>query len=150
MLDLWGVLVESFGREPEAMIDDDSDVRVAVTYYDDRPIEGLRSYCTLGLSVHELERDGRSYRQEMMFVTHDDVDLKRTVAFLGTFVEDIVHRRRALVRGDVVTPGHLPRLGMLMTSIFVCRPVVARELWPKDHRGCGPADRFLVAGPDPR
>ena len=44
---LLGYLDESFDGTAEAMIDDDLVLRLAITYFGDRPIEGLRSYSTL-------------------------------------------------------------------------------------------------------
>jgi hypothetical protein len=76
------------------MIDDELALRLAIAYFDDRPIDGLRSYCTLGLSVAPLERDGGSFRQELMFVTHDDIDRRTIANFLGSFAEDITFAAR--------------------------------------------------------
>ena len=123
-MDLLGYLEESFDGTAEAMIDDDLALRLAITYFDDRPIWGLRSYCTLGLSVAPLERDGGTYRQELMFVAHDDIDRRRIANFLGGFAEDILRRGRAMARGDVVTPREPVILGTLMNFVFVCRPLV--------------------------
>jgi hypothetical protein len=123
-MDLLGYLEKSFDGKAEAMIDDDLALRLAVTYFDDRPIWDLRSYCTLGLSVATLERDGEMYRQELMFVAYNEIDKRRIVNFLGGFAEDIVRRGHAVVRGDVVTPREPVVLGTLMNFVFVCRPIV--------------------------
>ena len=123
MIDLLGYLESSFDGKAEAMIDDDLALRVAITYFDDRPIDGLRSYCTLGLSVAPLERGGATFRQELMFVTHYEIDKRAIANFIGSFAEDIVKRGRAVLRGDVVTPREPVILGTLMNFVFVCRPV---------------------------
>ncbi len=123
-MDLLGYLEESFDGTAEALIDDDLALSLAITYFDDRPIDELRSYCTVGLSVAVLERDGGRYRQELMFVIYDDVDRRTIAAFLGSFAEDIMRRGRAVARGDVVTARGPVILGTLMNLIFVCRPIV--------------------------
>jgi len=122
-MDLLGYLEESFDGTAEAMMDDELSLKLAITYFDDRPIDDLRSYCTVGLSVAPIERDGREYRQELMFVTYNEIDRRTIANFLGAFAEDILKRGRAVVRGDIVTPREPVILGTLMNSVFVCRPV---------------------------
>ena len=51
MIDLLGYLEESFDGTAEGMIDDDLGMRLAITYFNDRPITELRSYCTMGLDL---------------------------------------------------------------------------------------------------
>ena len=94
-------LESSLGKAGGGWTDDDAAIKLAIACFEDQPVSGVWTYCTLGLSFLMLQSEGQIVRQEMIFAADERFESVRILAFFNGLAEDIVRRQRPLVRGDI-------------------------------------------------
>lgn len=94
-----------------------------VCFFQNRPIHGVVTYATLGLSNHVLKMsDERTVRQELLLsVQVENDDLAKLLAHLA---DGLIRDHKALLRGDILNLGHPIAKGSNCRELYVAAPVV--------------------------
>lgn len=96
---------------------------VQVVSFDDRPIAGVRTYATLGLSRKPLRLSGnRTIRQEILMSANNGFAAEDVAALLLSIADHALGRNRALLRGEVIGPSGPVIAGSGLTAIYVANP----------------------------
>lgn len=113
--------VESFlGEMKEAW---KSDQGITVARFPDKPVEGMATYVTLGLSDHVLPiRGERTVRQELVFTADEQYPPAQIASFLLTFSEFLISKHQALLRGDVIGPSDPIIPGVSVNAVYASMP----------------------------
>lgn len=102
---------------------DHADLQVCL--FDDRPVAGVVTYATLGLSRHVLAMPhGREVRQELLLSVASRFageHLPKLLAYVG---DGVLREHRALLRGQVLPLSHPISGTSRCASLYVALPVV--------------------------
>lgn len=101
---------------------------ISVVCFRDRPFKDIVTYSTLGLSHFELPMsNGRYIREELIFTAYRNFDGAQISSFLSTIAEYIIHRNKALIRGEFIGPATPIILGTLLNSTYSTVPMIFEE-----------------------
>lgn len=95
-----------------------------VCLFEDKPVTGVDTYSTLGLSDHVLRMPhGRTVRQELLLSVHERFAGSDLPNLLSWVSESVIGSHSALLRGEVVELGHPIRRASQCRALYVAAPV---------------------------
>jgi len=99
------------------------DSRVLTARFPNKPVAGVDTQVTLGLSNQELtQASGRGIRQELVVSARSSYDPGKVASFLVTLAEWVSRRKRALQRGEVIGPQGPVIPGVKANAVYVAQP----------------------------
>ena len=106
--------------------DDSSGIQVV--QFVDRPVEGVMTVASLGLSSSSLKMaTGTKVRQEFLLSINSEMNVDHLASFLITFAAYVKKQGNALLRGDIVGPSSPLVPGVRVNSIYASIPVFFNE-----------------------
>lgn len=101
---------------------------IKILRFPDRPVPGVVTYATLGLSDAILAMPGgRTVREELLLAVYESVDGAALAGMLMTFAEYVAKGGRALLRGDVVGPSDPILPSVRARAIYATLPVAFED-----------------------
>jgi hypothetical protein len=105
-----------------------SESGIKVAHFRDKPVDGVATYVTLGLSHHVLPMHGeRTVREELVFSAYEKYPRAQIASFLLTFCDFVLSKHKALLRSNVIGPSDPIMPDVSLNAIYAAIPVVFDE-----------------------
>lgn len=102
-MDLIEHIEKHLGNIEQGWKDDESDENFQIISFHNSPCEDFRTFMSLGLSEYILQRSSeKKMRMEVVFTAMTKNLTQQIVAFLFSVCEAIIHRKKAVCRGEVI------------------------------------------------
>src|SRR4051812_47253496 len=121
---------DSLGLPDIMWSNEDPSVRCEVAIYDDKPAEGMRIYCSLGLNSAHLTIGDKRVRQELFLAADKCFDAKEVGLSLEMLTDEVRSAGEPFVIGELFELENSIVPESQMQCVLACSPETAPELIP--------------------